>query len=817
MSVTIKKFAKDLGVSSDSILEQLHKMYVDAEDETSLIDEKIVGLVRMKLGIPETVKKKPVKKKKKLSEAKPSEKKLPKKKEKEEEKPEDASKPLDTSKEEPKEEVKGVKKSGLTVVGKVEVPEEKVKTAGKVSAEKGSTEAKDSENADDSGKKKKDGGKIDSETEEHGDRKKTFAKKTRKKDVNRPIIEIIEKETAEITIFRKRPGKGHRGRMRPVSTVSSQAPRKTNLKIKVEIPITVRDLALKMNLKPSDVIRYFVGKGVFVNINQDLDEDMAREVVTHYDCVLELHDTIESIEKDLVEILQEEDKGKMETRAPVVTFMGHVDHGKTSLLDYIRKTMVTKSEKGGITQHIGAYKVKTPKGEVTFLDTPGHAAFTAMRARGANATDVVVLVVAADDGVMPQTKEAIDHAKAAEVPIVVAINKCDLTGASPDRVRKELQVEGLSPESWGGDTVMVEVSAHTGDGVNELVEMLSLESEMLELKANLGIRARGVVIESRKTPGQGVVATLLVQNGILAPGNVVLCGSSYGRIKAMISDRGEKMEQAFPSTPVGVLGLMEVPNAGEEFFVVKDEKKAKTLSLLKVDENRKKKLSSKKRVTLDDLHARMTEGTVKDLKIILKADVQGSIEALRNSLEELATDEVKVDIVHATVGKINESDIMLAVVTNAIIIGFHVKTDTIAGELAKEENVDVRLYDIIYEVVADVTAAMEGLLEPEENEVFQGFAQVKQVFSASKIGKVAGCVVSKGTIHRKDRIRVKRGQEVVFDGEINALKRFKDDVKEVKEGFECGITIKKFNDTRTGDVFEAYSIVKTARRLESKK
>ncbi|MFA6636659.1 MAG: translation initiation factor IF-2 [Candidatus Omnitrophota bacterium] len=818
MSVTVKKLSEDLGVSSDVILEQLRKMYVDVEDESSSIDDKIVGLVRIKLGIPEKVKKKPAKKKKKLSEAKPDEKKLPKKKEKEEEKTEDVPAPPDITDEKPETKVKAKKRSGLTVVGKVEELAETKKP------EVSGTETKDAAGSDlsveekekETSKKKKAEVLSDLEVVEKGERKKVFVKKPRKEE-KRPIIEIIEKETAEVTIFRKRPGKSYRGKSRMVQETRSQAPRKTDQKLKVQLPVTLRNLAQRMNMKPSDLIKYFVGKGVFVNMNQDLDEDMAREVMSHFGYILELHDTIESIEKDLLSEPQEECKGKLEARAPVVTFMGHVDHGKTSLLDYIRKTMVTQSEKGGITQHIGAYKVDTPKGSVTFLDTPGHAAFTAMRARGANSTDVVVLVVAADDGVMPQTKEAIDHAKAAEVPIVVAINKCDLPGANPDKVRKGLQAEGLMPEAWGGDTVMVEVSAHTGDGVDELVEMLSLESEMLELKANPEIRARGVVIESKKTGAQGVVATLLVQNGTLKPGDVVLCGASYGRIKAMINDRGEKIHKALPSTPVGVLGLTEVPEAGEEFFVVKDEKKAKTLSLLKIDENRKRKMSTGRRVTLDDLHDRITEGSIKDLKLILKADVQGSVEALKSSLEELSTEDVKLNIVHSTVGKINESDIMLAVVTNAIIIGFHVKVDSAAEELAKQEEVDIRLYDIIYEAVADVKAAMEGLLEPEETEVFQGIAQVRQIFVATKIGKVAGCAVTKGTIHRKDRLRVKRDQEVVFEGEVNALKRFKDDVKEVKEGFECGITVKNFNDVRAGDIIEAYSIVKVARRLESRK
>jgi translation initiation factor IF-2 len=520
------------------------------------------------------------------------------------------------------------------------------------------------------------------------------------------------------------------------------------------------------------------------------------------------------MEKELVAEHREEEGAAVEKRAPVVTFMGHVDHGKTSLLDYIRKTMVTKGEKGGITQHIGAYKVDTDHGSVTFLDTPGHAAFTAMRARGAHATDVVVLVVAADDGVMPQTKEAIDHARAADVPIVVAINKCDLPDANPDKVKRGLQVEDLTTENWGGKTTMVEVSAKTGEGVDTLLELLMLESELLELKANTKLRARGTVIESKKTPGQGVVATLLVQNGTLRPGDIVLCGDNYGKVKAMINDRGERVNEALPSTPVEVLGLQGVPAAGDEFFVVKDEKKAKTLCSLKQSETRKEKMAESKRITLEDFHSYVVEGTVKELKIVLKADVQGSAEALKQSFEELKTEEVKTSIIHSAAGNINESDIMLAMVSNGVIIGFSVKVDPQAEELAKAEKVDIHLYDIIYEAIADIKASLEGLLEPEEKEVFQGRAEVREVFVTSKAGKVAGCSVIKGVIHRKDRVKLKRGGEVVFDGEINDLKRFKDDVKDVKEGFECGISIRGFNDIRKNDIIEAYIIEKVARRLE---
>jgi translation initiation factor IF-2 len=437
-----------------------------------------------------------------------------------------------------------------------------------------------------------------------------------------------------------------------------------------------------------------------------------------------------------------------------------------------------------------------------------------MRARGAHATDVVVLVVAADDGVMPQTKEAIDHARAAGVPIVVAINKCDLADASPDKVKRELQGEDLTPEDWGGKTVMIEVSAKTGEGIDTLMEMLMLESEMLELRANSKLRARGTVIEGKKTPGQGVVATLLVQNGTLYPGDIVLCGSFFGKVKAMINDRGERVQVAPPATPVEVLGLQGVPEAGEEFFAVKDEKKARTLALLKQGENRKDKMAGSQRVSLEDFHSLVVDGSMKELKIILKADVQGSIGAIAQSLEDLETEEVKVKIIHAAVGNINESDVMLAMVSNGVVIGFHVKIDSKAEEISKDEKVDIHVYDVIYEAIADVKASMEGLLEPEEKEVFQGRAEVREVFQSSKTGKVAGCAVLKGAIHRKDRIRVKRGDEIVFEGGINALRRFKDDVRDVREGFECGISLKGFNNVRKNDILEAYTIEKVARRLE---
>ena len=806
MAIKVSDLAKELGVDVDIILEQLQKMYVDAESASSKVDEKIVGLLRIKLGVPE--KKAPKKEKKKKAPAK--EKKTAKKKEEKPKKTEKKTKEK-KAKEKKKEEEKKPKKKKEPVKEKKEEKKPAIKIV-KSAAER--KEELESEKAKKEEKKAKEKPKK-VEIVEGESKFKPFAKKP-KKGPKRPMIEVIEKEIAPPT-KRRKTGKTAKVKAaqaaRPAVKPAKPAVRKAPQKLEVQMPVNIRTLAPMMNLKPNDVLQYLMGKGALININQDLEEDVVKEIMENFGFILEIPETIESMEKELVAEHEGSEKEETETRAPVVTFMGHVDHGKTSLLDYIRKTMVTKGEKGGITQHIGAYKVETPKGSVTFLDTPGHAAFTAMRARGAHATDVVVLVVAADDGVMPQTKEAIDHARAAEVPIVVAINKCDLPGASPDMVRQDLQKEGLSSEDWGGETIMVEVSAQTGEGVDNLVEMLMLESEMLELKAKPSLRARGVVIEGKKTPGQGVVATFLVQNGTLYPGDIVLCGNFYGRVKAMNNDKGEKVDKALPATPIEVLGLQGVPEAGEEFFVVKDEKKAKTLSVLKQDEKRKKKMASGQRITLEDLHSHILEGTMKELKIVIKADVQGSVEAIDQSLQELSTKEVKLETIHSAVGNINESDVMLAMVSNAVIIGFHVKIETKAEELAKGESVDVRLYDVIYEAIADVKAAMEGLLEPEEKEVFQGRAQIKEVFSA-KSGKAAGCSVTKGVIHRNDRIRLKRGEEIVFEGSINALKRFKDDVKEVKEGFECGITLKGTNDIKTNDIIEAYSIEKIARRLE---
>lgn len=588
--------------------------------------------------------------------------------------------------------------------------------------------------------------------------------------------------------------------------------------LEFETPVMLKELAIKIGVKPNELIVNLMAKNMFATINQNLGEDIVVSILKGYGFEYRKPAKAESVAvAEHKELEDKQDVKHLETRPPVVTFMGHVDHGKTSLLDFIRKTRVADKEKGGITQHIGAYEVKFKNGSVTFLDTPGHEAFTAMRARGANATDVVVLVVAADDGVMPQTKEALDHARAAGVTIVVALNKCDLPSANIEKVKGQLSSVGLTPEDWGGKTITCPVSAKTGEGVEHLLEMLILESELLELKANPQIRARGVVIEGKLSSGQGPVATVLVKNGTLRVGDMVLTGMYYGRVKAMMDHAGNRIEKAGPSKPAIILGLSGVPMAGDEFFVVKDEKKARTLSLLKADEARMAKLRASKRVTLEDFYSKMKEGVTKELNILLKGDVQGSVEALKASLLELSAKDVKINIIHADVGGINESDIMLALVSNAVVIGFNVKTDEGADSLAAKEGIEIKIYGIIYEAIQDVVAAMEGLLEPVSKEVFVGRASVKQVFQVTKAGTIAGCMVAKGKIIRSGIAKLIRNKEVVYQGKIGSLKRFKDDAREVAEGFECGIGLDRHNDIKEGDLIEIYQIEKVARRLESRK
>lgn len=588
-------------------------------------------------------------------------------------------------------------------------------------------------------------------------------------------------------------------------------------KLKLKIPLTVKELSVKLEVKTSELIKKMLKLNIFATINQNLGEEQAKIITAEFGYQME---KLPSVEEAAIGVHSEEDPSKLVPRAPIVTFMGHVDHGKTSLLDTIRKTKVTDKEAGGITQHIGAYEVILDKifdkkeGKITFLDTPGHEAFTAMRMRGANATDIVVLVVAADDGIKPQTIEAIDHAKAAGVPIIVAINKCDLPNISIDKVKKQLAEFDLTPEDWGGKTITVNVSAKTGEGINQLLEMLLLEAEMLELKANPDRLARGIVIEGKLSKGRGSTATVLIQNGTLRVGDALISGLYYGKVKIMVNDRKHRMTVAGPSDPVEISGLSGVPQAGDLFFVVDDEKKAKEISLARVKEFREQGAEPTRRVTLEDVYQQIKEGKLKELKIIIKADVQGSVEALLQSLEKLNTKDVSLRIIHKGVGNINESDVMLAAASQAIIIGFHISIDSRAEVAAKKERVSIRLYRVIYEVIDNLRAAMEGLLEPYIKEVYLGKAEVRQVFKISKIGTIAGCQVIDGKILGTAFIRLLRGEDLLFEGKLSSLKRFKEDTKEVAKGFECGISLAGFNEIMIGDIIEAFAKEKIARKLE---
>lgn len=579
--------------------------------------------------------------------------------------------------------------------------------------------------------------------------------------------------------------------------------------VRIEFPVTVGNLASRLNLKVSDVIKSLMGLGVFANVNQTLSEEIGFKLASQLGVAIE-RVVREEGKKSKGGKLTAEEKKHAKHRPPVVTMMGHVDHGKTSLLDAIRKTNVVSREAGRITQHIGAYVVDLPgKGHVTFLDTPGHEAFTAMRARGANATDVVVLVVAADDGVMPQTVEALDHAREAGVSIIVAVNKCDLPAANPQKAMVQLQKMDLVAEEWGGKTIFCKVSAKTGEGIDHLLEMLLLEAEILELRANPDLPAEAVVVESRLTKGSGPVATVIVQKGTLRIGDIVMAGPFYGKIKALQNDLGKRIQEVLPGYAAEVHGLSGVPEAGELLRVAQDERTAREIAEKKLIEKREKtRQGTAKHLSLEGLHVKIKEGSVKELKLIIKADVQGSVEALTQSLERLTTNAVRLHVIHGGVGAPNESDVMLAAASDAVIIGFHMKPDPRAAQLSEDEGIDIRCYDIIYEAVEDVRKAMEGLLEPVFHEAFEGRAEIKQVFRSSKSGNVGGASVSKGKITRSSKVRLLRNKTVLFDGKLGSLKRFKDDVKEVAEGFEFGFVLEGFGNIQEGDILEAYRIEK---------
>ncbi|MDK2815165.1 MAG: translation initiation factor [Thermoanaerobacter sp.] len=621
-------------------------------------------------------------------------------------------------------------------------------------------------------------------------------------DIFEDNLEDIEEERVYKKSFKKGSKKNKKNNKKAVLTEEKE---EDEIKI-ITIPefLTVKELAEKMKVNPTEIIKKLIAKGIMVTVNQQIDFENAAKIAEEYGFLVDKEEV-----KDELEMLLEEtpdDEKDLQPRPPIVTVMGHVDHGKTSLLDAIRNTNVTMKEMGGITQHIGASVVEINDKKIVFLDTPGHEAFTAMRARGASITDIVVLVVAADDGVMPQTVEAINHVKAANVPMIVAINKIDLPTANPDRVKTELSELGLVPEEWGGNTICVPVSAKKNIGIDNLLEMILLVAEMEDLKANPNKPARGTIIEAKLEKGKGPVATVIVQNGTLQIGDAILAGTVYGKVRAMFDDKGRRIKKAGPSMPVEVLGFSEVPEAGDKLIVVEEEKKARELAERRKELQKEMELKRKQKVSLEDLFSQIQEGSVKELNIIIKADVQGSVEALKKSIEDLSNEEVRIKVIHGAVGAITETDVMLASASNAIIIGFNVRPETNAKNLAEKEKVDIKLYRIIYEAIEDIKAAMKGLLEPKYKEVELGRAEVRAVFRVPGVGNVAGCYVLSGKILRNADIRVVRDGIVVYEGKIASLKRFKDDVREVQQGFECGIGIDRFNDIKEGDIIEAYQM-----------
>ncbi|MCM3759490.1 translation initiation factor IF-2 [Alkalihalobacillus oceani] len=612
---------------------------------------------------------------------------------------------------------------------------------------------------------------------------------------------------------RKGPKKPNQSRSKQQQRPQRQEPPKAKPlpeKITFVESLTVGELAKKLHREPSEIIKKLMALGVMATINQELDKDTIELIGTDYG--VEVEEEIVIDKTDIENYVDEDKEEDLKERPPVVTIMGHVDHGKTTLLDSIRHTKVTEGEAGGITQHIGAYQIEANGKKITFLDTPGHAAFTTMRARGAQVTDITILVVAADDGVMPQTKEAISHAKAAGVPIIVAVNKIDKEAANPDRVMQELTEFELVPEAWGGDTIFVNVSALDGTGIDELIEMIQLVSEVEELKANPDKLASGTVIEAELDKGRGAVATLLVQSGTLKVGDPIVVGATFGRVRAMVNDLGRRVKEVGPSTPVEITGLSDVPQAGDQFRAFADEKTARHIGEARMSKHREANLAKTSRVSLDDLFDQIQQGDVKEINVIIKADVQGSVEAMRGSLEKIEVEGVKINVIHTGVGAITEYDVMLASASNAIVIGFNVRPDVNAKRTADAEKVDIRLHRVIYNAIDEIEAAMKGLLDPEFEEKVIGQVEVRTTFKVSKVGTIAGAYVTDGKITRDSTVRLIRDGIVIYEGAINALKRFKDDAKEVSAGYECGITLENYNDVKEGDIIEAYVMEEIERK-----
>ncbi|MDZ7757485.1 translation initiation factor IF-2 [Rhodohalobacter sp.] len=703
------------------------------------------------------------------------------------------------------------KLSGTKVVGKVEFSKEPRK---KRKTRKRKKDRKDDDQTDNK-KQSKPPKEEKSSKKSKKSKKKGRRSKVDEEDVEKKMRETMQKMQSSGTVGSKRQKRRKQRKEEREEELAMQEEMEELEAQIIEVAefITVSDLADELEVKPTDVITTCMNLGMMVSINQRLDASTIELVAAEYDFEVEFVDAEEMIEEEIE--VEEDDPEDLESRAPIITVMGHVDHGKTSLLDYIRKAKVAAGEAGGITQHVGAYEVKTDDDKrITFLDTPGHEAFTAMRSRGAQATDIVILVIAADDAVMPQTIEAINHAKAAGVSIVVAINKMDKEGANPDKIKQQLSEHGVIVEEYGGTNQVALVSAETGDGIDDLLEKVLIEAELLELKANPDRLAQGIVLESRIDKGKGTVANILVQNGTLKVGDPFVAGPVFGRVRAMENEHGTRLQEAGPSSPVQLIGFDGTPQAGDRLIVPKDEKTAKEVANQRQQIRREQSLRRVKHMTLDDLSRRMALGEVSELNIIIKADVDGSIEALSGALQKLSTEEVSVNIIHTGSGAITESDVLLASASDGIIIGFQVRPSAGARKLAETESIDIRLFSVIYDAVDEVHDALEGMLSPEISEEMKAMVTVREVFKVSKVGTIAGCYVTEGKLNRNNPVRIIRDGVVIYDGEIDSLKRFKDDVKEVQSGYECGISIKGFNDIKVGDEFESYEIVEEKRTLD---
>ncbi len=825
----------ELKVQNDQIIDELKKNDISVKNYMSSIDEDVANLIRDVFGDNKATQKKATAKTKSKSSTKAKAKASPK----------SAPKSSAKKKAAPKTEAKTKKAESENDEASAGDHKKSTKAKSTTKAKIAAPKAKDSRDAAAKSKAKR---KVKAEAKpgEEGHRKKTDAPKGTEKPTSKQEV-LSESEEAKLKASKKHglkitkkeekaeeenkgkpptkaegdkakhPGKAESppetsktSKSKPEKQESDSKPAETHddmgfEKAQLSENMSIRDLGDTLKCSPNEIIKDLMSFGILATINQSLDVETASKIADKRGFEVEIVSPESELEMEETEVDKPEDH---KPRPPIVTIMGHVDHGKTSLLDAIRETNLTQSEKGGITQHIGAYEVKYKNYSITFLDTPGHEAFTAMRARGAQVTDIVVLVVAADDGIKPQTEEAIDHANAAKVPIVVAINKIDKPDAKPDEVKKQLADLGLLPEDWGGQTIFTEVSAIQKTGIDTLLEMLHLQAEIMELKSNPKLMAQGIVIESKLDKGRGPVATVIVEKGTLSIGDPFIAGAYFGKVRALINDHGRKTQSAGPSVPVEILGLPEVPQPGERFFAVRDERKARQISQSRMQRQREANLANTSRITMDDLHRQILEGKIQELNLIIKADVQGSIQAVKEAFAKLDSDEIRIKVIHGAVGGITESDILLSTASNAIVIGFNVRPTEQASTLAARENVDVRLYGVIYDAINDMKKAMDGMLEPKFKERITGRAEVREVFSIPKIGVIAGCMVLSGNLERNFSARLIRDSVVVYEGKIHSLRRFKDDVKEVPSGYECGLALEKYQDLKQGDIVEPFVLEK---------